>query len=703
MKPPFLLLPALLLSTSLTHAAEKSLPVFMEADSMAYDKANNIVVAKGKVEVVRGGRVLLADMIYYYQKQDVVKAKGNVSLLQEDGNVLFADHLTLEPQMKKGVIDQFKARLSDNSAFAAAQAKRISPTEVELTKAVYSPCKLCDTDPTASPLWQIKSDNVHIDSKAESVEYKNAIFEVKGVPVAYTPYFAHPTPGASRKSGLLRPEYGRSSQLGTGIKLPYYIDIAPDKDATLTPWLITGDAPVALAEYRQRTDSGVFQFAGSATYPKARDNVTGAEISGNEFRGHLVATGRAKLNDDWNWGFDANRASDDTYLRRYRFSNADSLTSRAYAESINDRDYSAVESLTFQNLKSGSDSAKDPLILPNVTFHKETAPLALNGRVSLDGNAFALTRREGVDTRRLSTAVTYRLPYVTDGGHVLEAEAGGRVDAYNQNNLTRRDGSDYSGSDTRVVPQASLMWRYPLMTQVSDARLTVEPLAKVVTSTKGNNPDTIANEDSQTPEFNDYNLFDSNRYAGYDRIEEGTRAMAGVRTQLALSAGDSVSAMVGQEARLAGNNPFPVTSNPSNDLSDVVGQLGYDGKDVQLDYHTRVDADRGELRRNEVRGLYNFGRGTASADYTSINNDPVLADRKDITAGIGMQATETVGVNLFARRDMLRDAMVGAGAGAVINYDCVTLTTNLVREYTRDRDFQPDTSITFRIGLKNLD
>jgi LPS-assembly protein len=692
----------LLLLPTLATAAEKT-PVFMEADHMAYDNKNNVVVAKGNVEVVRGQRVLIADTIYYYQTQDVVKAKGNVSLLQDDGNVMFADNLTLEPQLKQGVIEQFKARLSDNSAFAAAEAKRVSPSQVELTKAVYSPCKICEDDPESEPLWQIKSDHVTIDAEEEVVEYEGAVFEVKGVPVAYTPYFRHPTPEASRKSGILRPEYGQSDTFGASIKAPYYWNIDPDKDATITPWIFTGEAPALIGEYRQKTDDGMFQFNGSGTIPEKRDNKTGDTVAGNEFRGHIFATGRTALTDDWSAGFDVNRTTDDTYLRRYRFGNFETLTSRAYAETIQDRDYAVVEGLSFQGLKETDDPDTEPFVLPNASVHLETAPLAMNARVRFDADAMALTRQLGTETRRLSTAAAYSIPYVTDGGHVLEAEAGARVDAYNQDNLTLDNGDEYSGTTARAVPHAALKWRYPLMAQVSDASVTVEPIAQVVVSTNGHNRDKIANEDSQTPEFTNDNLFDVNRYAGLDRIEEGTRAMAGVQAQAALSGGDVLSAMVGQEERIAGKNPFPVSDDMGDDFSDVVGQLGYDGRNVQLDYRYRLDEADAELRRSELRGLVNVGRTTIAADYLNINNDPILDDREDVTASLGVRPTDTLGMSVFARRDLLRDAMVIAGAGAMIDYDCVTLSTNLTREFTRDRDFEPDTSITFRVGLKNID
>ncbi len=672
----------------------------MEADKMAYDNANAIVVAKGNVEVVRGERVLLADRIYYYQDQDVVRAQGNVSLMQPDGNVLFADNVQLEQEFKTGIIRQFRARLSDDSAFAAAEARRINPQEIELSKAVYSPCKICEA--SENPIWQLKAKKVTINDAEQSVDYEDATFEVFGVPIAYTPYFSHPTPNADKKSGFLQAEYGQSTNLGASVKAPYYWNIAPDKDATITPWITAKEGPVLIGEYRQRTDKGYFQFNGSATFPTKRDNATGDKIAGNEFRGHIFANGRSALSDHWNWGFDLNRASDDTDLRRYRFGAFDTLTSRAYTERLEGRNYALIESLAFQGLEESDDPDREPIILPSAQVHLESEPLVLGGRASLDASILSLSRDEGADSRRLSTEANYTVPYVSDGGHVFEAEVGARVDVYDESNVAQTDGSEFSGTEARAVPHASLSWRYPLLTQVGSSSITVEPMAQIVATTRGNNSNNISNEDSLTPEFTDLNLFDRNRFAGLDRLEEGTRAIVGVNAHTRLTNGAHISGMIGQNIQIDSNNTFPLSNDPGRDYSDVVGHVAYDGKKLDVDYRYRLDTDDMELRRSEVKGLYNYGRGTVSVDHLRIQDDVVLSDRNEITAAASLNITKDVSISAFGRRDLMTDSMLIAGGGAVIKYDCVTFYPAVTREFTRDRDFEPDTSITLRVGLKNL-
>ncbi len=729
-----------------SEAASKAKPkneaeqVFMQADNLSYDNKNAIVIANGNVEVVRGERIVIADHIYYYQTQDVVKAKGNVSLLQADGSVLFADDLLLEKEFKAGVVQNFRARFADNSAFAAAEARRIDEDHISLKNAVYSPCKICANDPDDEPLWQLKSDKVMVDNKKQKVSYEDVTLEVEGVPVFYSPYFSHPTPDADRKSGFLKPQHGSNSNLGFSAQYPYYWNISPDKEATITPWFTSKEGWAGLGQYRQLLDDGFVNFSGSITNPAKRNELTGDVIGGNELRGHFFTRGQGSVTEDWKWGFDVNRTTDDTYLRRYRFGFFETLPSRVFLENVDERDYMVAESMTFQRLDGRIAPEQEPFILPNLAAHFESEPIwagekfggsSGGARASFDASSFNLARTTGADVQRLSSAANINMPYVTDNGHVFSAEAGLRTDLYNINNIAQANpssirGKSNDGVTARIVPHAALKWRYPLMRQVSDARLTIEPIAKIVSSTNGHNQNSqgtisqgniaLNNEDSLTPEFNSLNLFRSNRYAGLDLIEEGTRTMAGLQTSLALSGGEVITAMAGQELRLDGNNPFPVNNVSSlngglkngglkkggRDVSDIVGQLGYSASNANIEALYRLDDQNYLLRRSEVRGQYRYGIASVGLDHVRINDDAVLDNRNDLTAYGGVNIYDGVNLNAFARRDILRDAMVMAGGGFTIDYDCVVLYTNFAKAFTSDRDFKQDTSITVSLGLKNL-
>lgn len=678
-------------------------PVLMEAERMGYDRANRIVVALGKVEIVQGDTLLLADRIAYYQDQNIVRAKGNVTMVEPNGTVYFAEEVELKDDLKQGVVANFRIRMSDNSLFAAREAERVDANTTKLRKAVYSPCKLCTDDEgkAGDPLWQIKANKVKIDETEQTVTYRDAYFEVYGTPVAYTPYFSHPTPNADRKSGVLSPEYSQSSQLGTVAKVPYYWNIAPDRDATITPHITSEEGPVLEAEYRQLTDNGQFQFNGSATYPRERD-AEGKVISGNQFRGHLFAKGMSQLDEDWNWGFDVNRASDDTYLRRYRFGSQESLTSRLYTEYVHDRDYLLLQTMAFQGLEAGDVQSTIPYILPGLKAESESRPLWGGARFRVGTNTALLTRRKGTDTRRASFDTGLRLPYTTSGGHVLEADANLRTDVYSVSELTRSNGQVFDGTESRMIPTLALRWKYPLIKQVQDASLIVEPLAELVASSNGNNPETIPNEDSLHPELSDINLFSDARFAGADRVENGTHLIYGVRSQYQFAPGKNLNAMLGQNYQLTGDPVFPLASDGTGDMSDYVGRVGVQYDPVDLSYRFRMDDDDFGLRRSEVRGAYFGERVSAALDYIYIDHDPFLETRRNILGSGSVRLDDHWTWLASGQRDLDDDSTITASTGFIFYYDCITVLTQLRRDFIRDRDIEPDTSISVRLSLKNL-
>ena len=210
-------------------------PIVFTADELTYDQERETVRATGNVEIVYGERILLADEITYLQPQDLVVATGDVALLDATGHVVFADRVEVTGDLREGVLENLRAILADGARFAAIGARRTDGTLTEMRKAVYSPCFLCPEDPTQPPLWQIKAVKVFHDEERKVIEYRDAWFELAGIPVFYTPYLSHPDPTVVRKSGFLFPTFGVSSDLGVIAGIPYYWVIDDNKDATITP------------------------------------------------------------------------------------------------------------------------------------------------------------------------------------------------------------------------------------------------------------------------------------------------------------------------------------------------------------------------------------------------------------------------------------------------------------------------------------
>ena len=130
--------------------ADKDAPIVFQADEVQYDDQLALTVAKGHVEISRGGEVLLADTVSYNQRTDTVTASGHVSLLMPTGEIAFADFMELRDSMNDAFAQDVRMLLADRSRLAANTARRLSGNRLELRRGVYSPCDLCKNDPKRS-------------------------------------------------------------------------------------------------------------------------------------------------------------------------------------------------------------------------------------------------------------------------------------------------------------------------------------------------------------------------------------------------------------------------------------------------------------------------------------------------------------------------------------------------------------------------
>jgi len=675
-------------------------PVTLAADEMGYDQANAIVVARGNVEVVQGPYILNADQLTYFQRSNFVRATGNVSMLQPNGDVFFAEKMDLRDDMRQGVIRQFKARLADNSVFAANEARRLSPNVTELKKAAYTPCHLCEG---MAPFWELKASEVKIDQMKETVTYHGAQMNMMGVPFLYTPYLKHPTPDAEAKSGLLTPEYQTGNNLGTVVRVPYYWRISPDKEITLTPWYSTEVGSLLEGDYLQKTNHGEHSISFSGTFPEELDS-NGNAIGGNDFRGHIYAKGMEPITDYSRVGYDIARASDDTYLRRYRFGSERVLFSRAYVEAAQGRNYALAQGLTIQGLRATDNADTTPLVLPTLEGYYETKPYDNGLRLHASANAQSLTRDIGVDQNRLSITGGATLPMVTDGGHIFTATGNVRQDMYDLGDVPLNGGGTYNGTKGRVIPQAALEWRYPLIRNFGSDALTVEPIMLGVAQPNGNNPIEIlnANEDNTLIELNDTNIFSINRMPGLDTVDSGSRIAYGFRSQYLFTDGYAIDTLLGQSYNFDNDTPFPNSTKPGENVSDIIGRVAFEYQPYTLSYRFAIDRDTFAANRNEIGARYQGGWLTLGGSYRSVENNRYLVDSEEATATGSIRFSDEWSVFGGGRRDMDLNQMIATQGGVIYRNECFTLMLQAMRTYTRDRDIEPSTDVTLRVGFKNL-
>jgi LPS-assembly protein len=697
-------------------------PVLLKADEITYDESLRLVTARGNVEIAQGDRVLLADVVTYNEKTTVMTASGHVALMESTGEVYFSEYAEFTNQMRDGVISALRVLLSDNSRMAAAGGKRTDGVITELSRGVFSPCDLCAKDPTRPPLWQVKAVRIVHDGETKDIEYRDAIMEIAGFPVFYTPYLSTPDPTVKRRSGFLFPSFGHMTGLGGVTKTPYFWNIAPDRDMTITPIYTSDQGPVLASQYRQRFDHGSLLLDGSITYGDKSD--TAVNTGQQTTRGHILGTGRFDIDETYRTGFDLARATDATYMRRYGFGGAGSqlggansakeLTTTAYVEGFSERNYGKVSGYAFQDIQANAVSGQTPLLLPLAQYNYVGGNDSWGGHTRLDSSVLGLSRDIGTDSRRLSLRPSWQLPYTSSAGHMTTVTTQLQADAYNVNNVPIENGNSFSGTTGRLFPQMMVDWRYPFARQHERFTEVLEPVGAVVAAPPGNNPSKIPNEDSPAVDFDDLNILSMSRFPGVDRVEGGERVVYGLRWSGYAQDGAQASTFVGQSYAFQKHPEFGAGSGLDNNVSDVVGRLRVTPAEyLDFLYRFRMDADNGMFRRHDV-GLaagpssfrfttdYVFSRAQASTATALATTN--VGNREQISAGLQIKVTD----NWDVRGQTIQDLTTATGgplynAGSVIYHDeCLTFTTTVFRRYTSDRDLTPATGVFFSFIFKYL-
>ncbi|HEY9550359.1 MAG TPA: LPS assembly protein LptD [Kiloniellaceae bacterium] len=688
-------------------------PALITADELSYDDVNGVVVATGNVEITQAGRVLLADKVTYEINGDVVTAEGNVTLIEPDGEIVTADFVTLTGDLKEGFVRDIRVLLTDKSRIAAASGTRSGGNRTEFNKGVFSPCELCRDDPTRPPLWQLKANEVIHDQETHDVIYHDAWMEFFGIPVFYTPYLQHPDPTVDRRSGFLAPTIGTSDFLGYALEVPYFWAMGDTKDLTIAPILSTDQGIDLTGEYRHLFTDGELRVAGSATVADREEG--DGTIAENRFRGHIDAEGRFDLDDTWRWGFEANRTTDDTYLRAYDFDDSRTLESEAFLEGLKGRNYAAVRGLAYQGLRRDDHNNEFPIVAPlaDYNFVSEPGVLLPGGQYNVDANLMALSRIEGRDSRRISVISAYHLPYAGPIGDVYEFTAQLQADGYWTHGVVPGSSdvnpADAPGSDTtgRLFPQFAAKWRYPWMRRDGSVQQVIEPIVQAVFSPSGSNPDEIPNEDSLDFEFDDTNLFKLNRFAGRDRVDSGTRIDYGLKWTGAFDNGGSAGAFIGQSYRFTKNDDaFTEGSGLEDKLSDMVGRVQVRPLDtLDLLYRFRLDKDDLTARRSEM--LVRIGPPALNLDlsYFFINNDnstDEFGSREEVTFGIASRLNENWSVGFRHRRDIEEDRALLSSISLAYQDECFLIEAVAQRSNYDDREIEEDDSVFVRVVFKYL-
>jgi LPS-assembly protein len=729
---------------------DKNAPILFQADEVNYDDKLALTIAKGHVEISQNGQVLLADTVSYNQHTDTVTASGHVSMLLPTGEVMFADFMELRDSMNTDFAQQVRMLLADRSRLAANAARRLNGNRIELSRSVYSPCDLCKRDPTAPPAWQLKAREIVDDKQLKLVEFHDATMEIDGWPVFYTPYLSEPDPSVKRASGFLVPNFGNSNTNGFHTSIPYYWVIDQDKDLTLAPRFMSRAGELLASEYRQRFTNGMLDAIGSINYSNEGSGGNTANL-GDNWRGHINASGVWDIDDTYRTGFELQRVSDQTYLLRFGFPQPllNAMISHGYLQGFDPHGMTDVDAYVFQPLLPGLGDSTQPIVMPVANRTWISQPDGFGGTWKLNANLLDIVREVGTQTRRLSLGSEWDKTFRDGIGGQYTFTASLRGDAYSVADLSNKSNPDLPSSffsvngapplspvpsnylTGRAFPQVGLTWSYPLVHRGLDLSEIVEPIAGVYAGPSSGNSWRIPDEDSLGYEFKDSDLFRADRLSGYDVLDTGQRVDYGLKAGLYNNDGGNYRFLIGQSVR-AQNNEFLSPGSGANErVSDVVGRVVMSPASyLDLIYRFRLDKSTLSNRSQEV-GL-SIGPPTVrfginyllepAQQQNDVVTNPVtgqtvlfgkreqltLATQVKLTRFWSLVGSETV--NLTNSTNLINNVAlpqssstsIYATLAAIYQDECMAFIGSINQSGIRSGDVTPGVSVLFSVVFKNL-
>ena len=517
------------------HADSARFPVHATADRARHRSGDGTDLL-GNVFVTQGNRLLQGARASFHQDS------GRVEL--PDGGALSEPGIALTGVQAEIETDRARARMTDVEFVLFGTEFRGSAAAVQRSDGVwsFSDARLTRCAPS-SRAWEVSAGQLAVEEDAGFARARDATVRIRGVPVFYAPRLRIPL-SAERQSGFLFPSAGTSKDAGVRLELPYYLNLAPNYDATVTARHASKRGTGAEVEARHlsrasRTDATGAFLAGDRQY--------NGRIDRDDFR-DLGLPGRFERADRWLVGLDhvghfgatttridSVAASDDDYFRDMGTGLA--VTSRAYLTRFAEARYArgglaaGISGLGFQMLEERREPYRR---LPEIDVGYAGA-MAGPFEWSLATVWTAFDHPEPDDVaipggRRFHVEPRLRLPMARSWGF-LNLGAGYRYTGYDLDDAPIRiDGTPERGIAFGDL-DAGLFFERDARIAGAALIQTLEPRIHYLRQQFADQAD-LPRFDASVPSFSIPQLFRRNRFSGLDRIGDANRVAVGVTSRL---------------------------------------------------------------------------------------------------------------------------------------------------------------------------
>ena len=566
---PANLRPSFKLEESLSPAQRSEAPTFLMGDRLS-GRPDLETVVEGHAELRKPGTVIKANRLEYSAPDDRATATGDVRI-NRGGNVFEGPSLDLQIETFEGFFIEPQYQFLQNGGHGeASRADFLGPSKTVVYDATYTTCRRTP-GPSWMPDWVLKAARIDFDSGEEVGVAHGGYLRFKDVDILPVPPISFPLT-EKRKSGLLPATFGVSNVNGTQVSVPYYWNIAPNYDATITPTIMTA----------RGVDTGVdARYLEPGYKGEVKLNYMTADKLRNGDRWGVSVNQEGKIGTDAGdigYTMNLNRVSDDNYWSDFSANSA--LTARSLPADINANWGDDALSVTARWLKWQTLQIASSVQVPaydQTQLHTVYSRLNDNGfDWSLTGDASQFVADSSLtgqpNAQRLYGLAQISRPFVSSSAFFTPKlqlhSTGYQFDAPLANGSQTASATVPTLSiDTGLVFERNTNLLGRGMVQTLEPRL-------FYVNTPYRNQSMLPNYDTAAQDFNFASIFTENAYSGNDKISDNNLMTFGLSSRFLDAASGEQLASFGIAQRYRFEDQL-VTLTPSTaperaGLSDVM-------------------------------------------------------------------------------------------------------------------------------------
>ena len=676
--------------------------------NIIFDNKKKSIHSDFKTQIIDvDGNKIFVDMFSYSTLTNIFFSKGNIELYDINNNSYKFSEIYIDENKKKIVGSDAKVFLDpENISANIKNEPRFFANTVSLSnnistsnKGIFTYCKNRENE--KCPPWSLKSEKIRHDLGKKTIFYENVVLKVYDFPIFYAPKFSHPDPSVKRRSGLLVPSLSSSTNLGTGLGIPYFWNISNNKDLTLTPKIYLNENPLMLAEYRHDfKDSYLIADAGYTEGYK-KNNLKKTKGGRAHFFLNFIKDLIDEEEEKSTLEINLQKVSNDTYLKIYdvKTSLVDKdqhmLTNKIDLTYQNKDFYFGLTPSIFEDTTKNGHQRHEYL-LP-LTMEKNIMSNEKFGFIDLDTNLKLRNYETNKQTNFLVNDFNWQSnSWISKFGFENYFEGLVKVVNYESKKT-----EEYKNDTTNTELNSSLGYFTKLnlfkndITNKKYHTLTPKLLLRYA-------PGHMRRTEGGRLDHS--NLFNLNKINEIDVVENGLSSSIGFEYKKnKLNAKNNISNEIisfsaGQVISAEENMDIPSSTSLDQKFSDVVGVTKYNINDnINLEYNFSLDQSYKKLNYNEVSANININKAKFNIGYLQERNH--IGNQEFIQSDASFGLNNSSEINFSTKRNLLTSSAEFYNLSYNYINDCLKAGIAYRREFYTDRDVEPSNSLMFTISI----